>query len=238
MHLSPYVRSVAAAVLVTAGLSGTFLNPASVAAAATPSEPQSFTDSFEGSSINPWWSVTQQYGSVGLSAVKSHSGGHAARFTSRSGGQREMHLKHRFSSPTRGNVSVYFYDNAPGQETLYETLNLYNSAQPKFLAGIGTQDFDANCYSAVFDDPAGAVSGQNANCGVYPQISTTSVHRTLGWHLLSITVGTGSISFAIDGQQLFSTPGNYQFDTIDLAVAGPDWRPNTSAFFDDFTFQP
>jgi hypothetical protein len=106
------------------------------------------------------------------------------KFMSVSGGQREIHLKHVFSTPVKGTVSVWLNDTAPGQETLYEGVTLYNSAQPKLVASVGTQDFDAFCYAATFVDSSGVSSGQNANCGIYPQLSTTNVRRTSGWHNL------------------------------------------------------
>ena len=144
-----------------------------------------------------------------------------------------------FGTPTKGSVGVYLYDTAPGQETLYENLVLSNSSQPSLAASIGTQDFDAYCYEADFSDKAGKAYGQNASCGRYPQVSTTSVTRTLGWHYLNIIFRPGSVAFYIDGgPALFTVSGDYSFDTIDLKVSGPSWRPNTVAYFDSFSFVP
>jgi hypothetical protein len=152
------------------------------------------------------------------------------------GGQREMHLKHQFASPLKGDFSIWFYDVAPGQETLYEKLTLYSSQTPD-SALIGTQDFDAFCYTAQLST-SGQNFGPNANCEIYPQVTTTNVHRTPGWHLLDINVSANGISYSIDGNQVFSTIGDYRFDIIDITVSGPDWRPNTVAYFDDFAFSP
>jgi Fn3 associated/Chitobiase/beta-hexosaminidase C-terminal domain len=190
-----------------------------------------YTDTFPAPNFNPFWRLIQQFGVITPSTA-------GAQFTSASGGQREMHLSHGFTSPTKGSVGVYFYDMAPGQQTLYEDLVLSNSSQPSLGASIGTQDFDANCYAASFSDKSGKAYGQNANCGIYPQLSTTSVARTQGWHYLSVIFWPGSVSTYIDGQTLFTVYGDYTFDTIDLKVSGPSWRPNTVAYFGSFSFAP
>jgi hypothetical protein len=197
-----------------------------------------YDDDFEGVAINPFWVVTERYGTVTLSTAQSHNGSQSVAFSSTSGGQRDMRLTHDFPSPVVGDFSVYFYDAAPGQETLYERLTLYNSAQPNAVASIGTQDYDASCYTAYVVDAGGSVLGPNANCGVHPDVRTTDVPRTLGWHLLRISVLDNMISFAIDGQQVFSTGGEFSFDRVELSVSGPYWRPDTTAYFDDFSFVP
>jgi hypothetical protein len=67
---------------------------------------------------------------------------------------------------------------------------------------------------------------------------TTPVRRTPGWHVFSISFGTADVSSSIDGDVVFTASGAYNFDTIQLAVSGPSWRPNTVAYFDDFRFMP
>jgi regulator of replication initiation timing len=205
-------------------------------AGAQPAAAQSYGDGFEGPSINPFWTVREQSGSVTLSTAQSHGGSQSARFSSASGNQREMHLIHTFASPTKGSFSVYLYDSAPGQETLYEKLNLYNVVTGDFAA-VGTQDFDAYCYTAgTYNYNTGVAQGPNAPCGSYPQTSTTNVQRTPGWHKFEIDVKAAGISFSIDGSQVFNAPGDYSYDTVDLSVSGPFWRPNTTAYYDDFNF--
>jgi hypothetical protein len=203
-------------------------------AVALPAWAGSFSDSFEGSSFNPYWTITQQYGTVTLSTAEAHSGSQSAAFSSTYGGQREMLLTHTYTSENQGDVSVWFYDAAPGQETLYEKLYAYDTVSG-WIADIGTQDFDAYCYAVDFYNPGlGLSEGPNANCGIYPQLSTTDVSRTLGWHQLAIDYGPGGTSFLIDGNTVFTAPGSYTFDAVELDVSGPDWRPNTTAYFDDF----
>ena len=80
--------------------------------------------------------------------------------------------------------------------------------------------------------------GPNANCGIYPGPETTPVKRTLGWHVLSISYDLSSVSIAIDGTVVYTAQVNYTFDTVSLVVTGPYWRPNTEAYFDNFSFAP
>jgi hypothetical protein len=191
-----------------------------------------FSDGFEGPSIDPFWTVVQQFGTVSLTTAQAHTGTQSVAFSSASGGQRELHLEHTFVSSLIGDVSLYFFDAAPGQETLYEQLVLRDSTTSSYFA-IGTQDYDANCYVALASTPGGDF-GPNANCGAFPQTNTTNVLRTSGWHLLDINIQAGGVSFGIDGNQVFAQAGAFTFDMVDFYANGPAFRPNTTAYFDDF----
>jgi len=194
----------------------------------------SFTDSFEGVTLYPYWSLATQNGTIGTSTNFAYSGSRSLRIASRSGGDRSIVLKHNFGLLTKGVVSIAFYDAAPGEETLYEQFAVYNSKNPAVSAAVGTMDFDSECYMAGF-----GTDGPNALCGIYPQMSTAPVKRTAGWHVLTISYGQTTVSISIDGKVVFvSTPGNYQFDTIQISVSGPSWRPDTTAYFDNFQFTP
>src|SRR6266699_729005 len=204
-----------------------------------PARGQGFTDDFEAPTIDmSLWSIWQQNGAVQVSTEVSHSALQSAKFASSSGGQRYIQLIHTFASPLKGDFSIWFYDAAPGQETLYEQLQLTNSSQPGLFAGTGTMDFDAYCYMAFLGLPTGQNLGPNATCGFYPQASTTNVMRTLGWHRLNINASPAAISFSIDSTEVFTTTGDFSFDTVTISVSGPFWRPNTVAYFDDFAFVP
>ena len=194
----------------------------------------SFSDSFEGPTINSFWTTVQQNGNVVLAPEQAHSGRQSAKFVSTQGGQRYIQLTHAFASPVKGSFAVWFFDAAPGQETLYEQIQLANSAQGAG-ASIGTMDYDSQCYTAVLFTGSTNL-GPIANCGYYPQASTTNVARTPGWHRFEITVATDTVSFLIDGTSVYSTSGDYSFDTITLNVSGPYWRPDTYAYFDDFAY--
>jgi PEP-CTERM motif-containing protein len=196
-----------------------------------------FNDSFESGTLDPFWTVVQQNGTVSLSNAAANTGSQSVAFSSNSGsvngGQREIHLTHMFASQLIGDASIYFYDAAQGQQTLYEQFVLRDSATNSSFT-VGTMDFDANCYEASVSIGSNYF-GPNQNCGVFPQITTTNVLRTLGWHLLDINVQSGGVSLSIDGNQVFALAGSFRFDMIDFYENGPAFRPNTVSYWDDFS---
>jgi hypothetical protein len=191
---------------------------------------QSTYDSYEGQAISSYWTVQQQFGTVALSNEKSYDGSQSLKFSSTQGGERWMSLTHSFGALTKGTIKIAFYDVAPGQETLYEKLTVYNSADTAHVAAIGTQDFDSQCYTVYFGS-----SGPNANCGIYPQMTTSSINRTGGWHVFEITFLQSTVALSIDGIPAFTANGDYKFDTVQIYVAGPYWRPDTYAYWDDYS---
>lgn len=190
-----------------------------------------YLDGFEGAGLDPFWAIEESFGTVGVSSNQSHSGSQSAALVSESGGQRSIALTHSFGEPMKGTASIWFYDVAPEQETLYEWFSLYNAADPNG-SRIGVSDYDAKCYNAnAFS------TGPNASCGIYPQVITAPVNRSAGWHLFEIAYLQNEIRLSLDGQLIHSLAGNYTFDSVRINMAGPLWRPNTSAYFDDFSMQ-
>ncbi|MFN7920916.1 MAG: hypothetical protein U0Q16_12510 [Bryobacteraceae bacterium] len=191
----------------------------------------SFTDGFEAAAIDPFWSVSQQLGSISLSSSQAASGSQSLRFSSVSGGQRELILSHDFSGPLKGTVSLSFYDSQPGSQTLYELFVLSQSPiVTQSTASAGVLDYDAFCYIA-----SAGLTGPNKNCGVFPQLTTTDVARTQGWHRFVLTVGANTITVSIDGAVVHSSNQNLTFDRVEFHMFGPGGRPNTNAFIDDFS---
>jgi hypothetical protein len=116
--------------------------------------------------------------------------------------------------------------------------SLVNTAA-RMAAIMGTQDFDALCYKAMMTyGDAGVNLGPNQNCGAFPRAETTNVARTLGWHRFGIDVRSNSTVFSIDSAVVYTFPGTFSFDTIQMDLSGPGFRPDTAAYFDDFTFTP
>ena len=189
-----------------------------------------YADGFEAATFNSFWTVSQLAGTAIPSTVQAHSGNQSAQFSSVNGVQRGIGLTHIFSSAVQGTVSVYLYDPAPGQETLYMQLGVSSSTNSTSNGNAGIQDFDPTCYMAV----SGGV-GPNANCGFRQQNSTTNILRTSGWHLLSMTVGPTGFIIAIDGITQVNRSGNFSFDRLDLFMSGPGFRPNATTYFDDFS---
>jgi hypothetical protein len=204
---------------------------------ANAANPIFYSSGFEEATIAPFWTVTDVFGSASLSKDVAYDGTHSVKFQSSSGGNRAISVVHSFSVSTRGTVSIAFYDYAPGQETLYEQLNVYSTKSPGSSVSVGTMDFDSQCYEASMVTAGGSTLGPNALCGFYPQQSTSPVKRTAGWHIFTIAVGAASTEIAIDGVTVFVGPV-YWFDTIRFEVSGPSWRPNTVAYIDDFAFAP
>jgi len=127
---------------------------------------------------------------------------------------------------------------APGQETMYETFLISDSVSG-WNAEIGTQDFDAYCYKAfLYNSNTTQTIGPNANCGSYPNVETTPILRTPGWHNFKIVAGALKTTLFIDGVAVFASKGSYMFDSLDLAVVAPNWRPDTIAYFDDLVVKP
>jgi hypothetical protein len=191
-----------------------------------------FSDDFEAPTFNPFWTVTQQQGgAVSLCTGQNHTPGgkQSACFSAFDvAGQKGLSLQHQFISPTSGDFSVWFYDSL---QTYYNFLHLNSSAGPSVF--VGTQDFDPSCYSAALDTSAGRI-GPNANCGPFPQASTTPLLRSIGWHKFEINVANSSLSILIDGVQVLSVSGRYSFDLLTLESFGPEATSSTT-YFDDFS---
>lgn len=185
-----------------------------------------FSDNFEAQSLDPFWTdISQQYGTVALSSDQAYSGSQSAKFSSISGGNRWVWLQHDFSDVIKGEVSVRFYDTAPGQQTLYSFLTLYKSTITYPESGsnfsLGIMDWDGSNY--FFGGPEKSGDGR------------TSIPRTLGWHEFKITTSSTGGQMFIDDTIVHSYTGDCGFDSVQLNMFGPSWRPNATYYFDDFS---
>ena len=191
--------------------------------------PQTFCDSFEAADFDPFWELEAQFGSVTLSTEQSHDGTQSVKFSSISGGNRSLSLTHGLGQIVKGTVSVWFYDTAPGQQTLYSHLDLWNSTipygEPGFLFSVGVEDWIPDVYSRIGPDAIGDQVRSN-------------IPRTLGWHHFEIRIGETEGTIYIDGNEVLAFTGDYGFDKIDLVTFGPSWRPNATYYFDELCFVP
>lgn len=74
-----------------------------------------FTDSFEGASLDPFWTPHTESGSIGFSSSQAHSGSQSVQFNSSNTGiQKNIWLSHTFPSPQEGEFSIWFYDTGAG----------------------------------------------------------------------------------------------------------------------------
>jgi len=186
-----------------------------------------FSDSFEGTALNPFWTVEyQDSGTIGLSSAQSHSGTQSLQLSSTSGGQRNLWLTHDFGEKMVGSVSVWFYDSAPGQQTLYSHLMMYDmSVSPTtlgFETFIGIMDYDASYYYAM------------TASSVIPPVPSV-IARSVGWHKYEAVFGDAETKLYIDGTEVYSALGEYGLTRLSLQLSGPSWRPDATSYFDDFS---
>lgn len=204
---------------------------------------QAYTDSFEGTTLNPFWIVDAAPGNsdtVGPSTDLARTGSSSLKFVSQAGTNRWIYVGHTFPSAVRGTFTVYLYDVSAGSATLYEYLAL-RSTNSSRGADVGVDDYEPYCYKAKIWDGT-THWGQNppTNPCAYNDAGTwnnTNVPRTVGWHRFDIETTSTSTTVKIDGQTMVTSPA-LDFDIVYLFVQAPSWRPSGIAYFDDFSFAP
>ncbi len=179
----------------------------------------SFTDGFEGSTLDPFWTAKQQAGSIALSSTgQVHSGNQAAQFTSvYNAGQKEISLSHDFGQLMYGRVSVWVYDTSAGGEGNYFYAVLDGLDDGGGYATIGAPDYFQATYNATL------------NTG-----GPSSVQRTQAWHQFEFEFLPDSATLSIDGTVVRSLSTGESFRYVHLKMYGPDWRPGMSMYWDDF----
>jgi hypothetical protein len=176
---------------------------------------QGYFDDFEAATFNPFWTLTQQNGTIALSTDQSYSGIQSAKLTGTGGGQVNVWLSHTFPQAQPGTVSVWWYDTV--YNNIYSGLYLFNSTAQVGSVGV----FDNSLPLYVW----------NAGTPAY-----TTVPRTLGWHELTIQVTLTGVNFLIDGNTVGVANGAFSFDEVRLLVSGPG--ETGTFYFDDFSFTP
>ena len=185
-----------------------------------------FSDDFEAASFDPFWTdLYQSNGTVELSSNVAHSGSQSAKFGETGVSQKYIWLKHSFSEIIKGNVSVWFYDSAPGATTHYSFLTLTNSTitspEPGNRTSLGIMDYDGSNY--FYGGPGQIDNGR------------TSVSRTLGWHEFEINMDSDGGQMFIDDTLVHSYTGDFGFDSVELILFGPRYHPNAEFYFDNFS---
>lgn len=177
------------------------------------------SDKFE---LKPFWTISKEFGSVGLTTDVSRTGDMSLQLASRSGGQRNIWVSHKYPTPLKGTLSVWFYDTAAGAATLYAGLYALDSTNPANYFAVNVADWNGSHY--IWNGPG---------VGETP----TSVARTNGWHELKLKVTSTGFDASIDGVLVGSVAGDFRFDTVYLLLSGPVWRPDAKFYFDDFKVQ-
>lgn len=183
-----------------------------------------FTDDFEGSTLNPFWSTREDSGSITFpSTAQVHGGSQSVQFNSTNEGQKEIYLYHNFAEPVFGRVSVWMYDTRADMTSgNYIGFQLTNSSLHK-SAGIGIPDYDPVKHYLYGAFDTGGDSG---------------VDRTVDWHQFTVTTLPDLITVEVDDIIVYSADSGTPFDKITLSLSGPAWRPAMSIYFDDFEFTP
>jgi murein DD-endopeptidase MepM/ murein hydrolase activator NlpD len=174
-------------------------------------------DSFEGSSIDPFWTLTQHNGNAQLSSAQSHSGSQSVQLTAKGGGQVDVWLTHVFSESLQGTLSVWFFDTGTGT---YAGLYASDSTNPAYGFASNVADWSPGYGSPYIWHGPGV--GE----------SRTSVMRTPGWHQLELDITPTGFSALVDGVITGSVSGSFTFDTVQLLVSGPSITG--TSYFDDF----
>lgn len=183
----------------------------------------SFTDKFEGSTLDPFWSTVEQSGSVTFpSTARAHSGSQSVQFNSIvTSDQKWIGLFHDFAEPVYGRFSVWMYDTGANvSSSNYLWMGVTGASTH---AAIFTHDFN----SGVGATYAIARSGPGESSGIA---------RTETWHQFEITTSPIETTFAIDGDVVATGPA-VGVDRITLQMFGPNWRPAFTGYFDDFEVQ-
>ena len=196
-----------------------------------PGAAQAYSDSFEGTTINSWW--TQQGAlSFGLSAAQKHTGSRSLEAVATNDGIGPFTLVHVFSEPVRGDFSVWVYDDgefAGGDPLLAKSFN-----QTLFFTS-STGDVvqmyrDRNRYYAETG------TGQ---CNLVPLAASPE------WRRLRATVRDTDIVFQVEnGSGTLATctlPYSLPLTKVQLGVEGEllgTREPYERFYFDDFSYTP
>lgn len=185
-----------------------------------------FTDDFEGSTLDPFWTPSAQAGALIFpSTVQVFSGAQALETASYAGqGQKGIGIHHEYGEPQYGEVSIAIYDTGADKSSgNYATMSINNTALGRYLRII------------AYDYDLGPANGGSYYFGDEVEPSRNSgVDRTQAWHVWKIVSTESEIRFEIDGQVLYTGPGGMPFDFINIRMSGPDWRPAMSYYWDSF----
>lgn len=204
--------------LILIGVSGT----------APASADLTFTDGFEGSTLDPFWYTREESGSITLSSAgQVHSGSQAAMFTSTyNTGQKEIWLLHDFGTSMYGRVSVWMYDTGADESSSnYMGFHLWDSSPwSDHAASISTWDFDN-----------GPGHGGEYRAGIAGIGGDTTIDRTKAWHLFEFELGPDSATAWIDNTVVWTHSMGVSFQSLGMRLSGPTWRPAWVTYYDDFS---
>lgn len=186
-----------------------------------------FSDGFEDTALDPFWSTMQQSGSIVVpSTAKPHTGGQSAQFnTTSTGVQKEVRLIHTFPTLQEGELSVWVWDvGADLARSNYLWLETSDSA---------AADRRMHIYAANYDQPF-LGGGMTYEYYVAPLHGYSLVDRTASWHEFRILGRPGEQKLWVDGVLVYSGTGDGTFDTVQIGMQGAGYDQAMTAYFDDF----
>jgi hypothetical protein len=184
----------------------------------------SFSDDFEGSSLNPFWSAHAQAGSITFpSTAQAHSGSQSIQFNSIQGaGQKNIGIEHDLAAPIFGTISVWLYDTgADVSSSNYLGMQVHSNGNRG--ASFQAADWEGGTYKYAIYDSGSWTS------------ASSSIDRTRGWHQWEMDFMPDSLTLRIDGTIIYQDAIASTFHYMGFAMYGPSWRPAFVSYFDDFS---
>lgn len=180
---------------------------------------QTFTDDFEGASIDSFWTATGP-GTASLSNSVSYTGSQSLQLSASTTYPWQATLSHDFGSAQSGSVSVYLQ----GQD-----LCCGSGAGLGITSGDGfaliQQSGNINCNSCFV---------ARVRQPGFPESSTPFSFNApaSAWHFLEISADQVGVTFKFDGAAIFSSALITGFDGVNLSVWG---GPGGTGYLDQFS---
>jgi len=182
-----------------------------------------YSDSFEGSSFDPFWEVTiTGTATASLSSDIAHSGSQSFKAECiTSSNYTGSNISHDFSQSMTGDLSVWLYDGYPGTSgATYALMRVYNEV-----------DFNLGYIQfGVFDNEPDFY-------WLYAYDNTwvkTSIQRTQDWHKLSVIMNENQTICSIDDVTVYSSMGPSSFTKTEIFTTSLPHYTGLTYYFDDF----
>jgi hypothetical protein len=184
-----------------------------------------FYDGFEAATIDPFWEVNEQSGSIDPTTAREYAGAQSVQFANAATGNTNLGLIHLFPEPRFGRVTVRVYDGAAASATSnFLGLQLYNTAT-NGDARIFTQDYTQGNGGQYWFQRFATTQGP------------TTINRTVAWHEFSIDVTPAAATWFIDGTVVATESPGMPFDYVKL-YALERFPTGITANFDEFILVP
>jgi hypothetical protein len=186
-----------------------------------PSVEPSFSDDFEASSLDPFWSTNSSSGFITLPSTETaHSGTQSVKFsTFDSGVHKQVDLYHNFSEPVYGRFSVWVYDTGASSAVRnYVNMHVWHGDTYSTIAAFSSGTMEPFYRGGRDGDPF-----------------VSTVRRTVGWHEFEINATIQETQYFVDGTLVHTSDGR-PVTAVYLDQKSPWYDPPWSYYFDDFEF--